>query len=304
MTPQTNDQPSYLYGGISGVELSVECFDLGEGVELRQTYAHLFSANMMAFARPGPEGYHPAPWKAAKGGFGHDIEAEIRAPIRTSLGETFDANEIIWWIAALLRLTSFPYLSVPVISNRSFREIAHSNQEPTLRPFETEPRIFRPPENRSGLLDAERLAWVKEKWIPAGHLLNRNPKVYAAFKAFDLATVRGRTSASLLALWGGLEQLFAPSAGELRFRVAALLASFLESPGTARLDLYKLILKLYNERSAAAHTAQQVETGPLVQTYVIMRKALVQIIDKQRVPTQAELETMLFCADPVTQDDA
>jgi hypothetical protein len=41
----------------------------------------LFSANiMMAFARPGPKGYHLAPWKAAKGGFGDDIEAEIRAP--------------------------------------------------------------------------------------------------------------------------------------------------------------------------------------------------------------------------------
>src|SRR5262245_61524183 len=131
MTPQPNDQPNYLYRGISGVELSVECFALGEGVEFRQTYAHLFSANMMAFARPGPEGYHLAPWKAAKGGFGYDIEAEIRASMHTSLGETFDANEIIWWIAALLRVTSFPYLSVPVISNRSFCVIAPSNHAPS-----------------------------------------------------------------------------------------------------------------------------------------------------------------------------
>ena len=29
----------YLYGGISGVKLSTEYFDLGEGVEIRQTFA-------------------------------------------------------------------------------------------------------------------------------------------------------------------------------------------------------------------------------------------------------------------------
>ncbi|HJP95850.1 MAG TPA: hypothetical protein VJ843_00605 [Candidatus Saccharimonadales bacterium] len=63
----------YAYGGVSGIELAIEYFDLGEGVEIRKTYAYLFSTNMMAFSRPGPEGYHPAPWKTAKGGFGYDI---------------------------------------------------------------------------------------------------------------------------------------------------------------------------------------------------------------------------------------
>lgn len=298
MTSQVKAQPSYLYGGASGIELSVEYFDLGEGVELRRTYAHLFSANMMAFVRPDTKnGYHPAPWKAAKGGFGYDIEIEIRAPAQTSLGEAFDANEIIWWIAALLRLRRFPYISVPVISNYSFCEIVHLNQEPTLKPFETEPRLFCPPDNGNCLLDAELLTWLKDTWIPAGHLLSKNQNLYSAFKAFDLAQIRGRTSASMLALWGGIEQLFAPSSGELRFRVAALLASYLEPPGNARLDCYKLILKLYNERSTAAHTAKPVEVNHLVQTYVIMRNVLVRMINDNHVPTQKDLEALLFCTE-------
>src|SRR5690606_1323181 len=138
MSKSASEEPSYLYGGVAGVKLAVESFALGEGVELRQTYAHLFSANMTAFARPGPDGYHPPPWKAAKGGFGYDIEVEIRAPAQTTLGESFDAKETIWWISALLRLARFPYLSVPVISNQSFRDIPNSNEEPTLTPFETE----------------------------------------------------------------------------------------------------------------------------------------------------------------------
>lgn len=286
----------YLYGGVSGIKLPVESFSLGEGVELRQTYSHLFSANMMAFSPPGLKGYHPAPWKAAKGGFGYDIEIEIRAPLQTPLGKSFDARETIWWIAALLRLAKFPYLSVPVISNYSFRHIANSKEEPTLIQFETEGRIFGPSDGTDCTLDASDLAWVAEKWVSAGRLLNSNTKFYSALKACDSATVRGRASASMLALWGGIEQLFAPSAGELRFRVAALLASYLELPGASRLELYKQVLKLYNERSAAAHTAQDVETGPLVQTYVIMRNALVRMIDEERVPTQSDLESMLFCA--------
>lgn len=290
----------YLYGGVSGVDLGVEYFDLGEGVEIRKTYAHLFSANMMAFAPPGPKGYHPAPWKAAKGGFGYDICAEIRAPERTSLGESFDARETIWWIAALLRLACFPYLSVPVISTHSFSEIAKSDQQPTLTPFETEGRIFGPADTGSNVLDTEEVAWVKGKWVTAGHLLNRNPKFSSALKAFDLATLRGRASSSLLAMWGGLEQIFAPSTAELRFRVAALLASYLEPHGTARLELYKEILKLYNARSIAAHTAEETEPGPLVQTYVIMRNVLVRMIDANKVPTQADLESALFCGDSIT----
>lgn len=290
------EQPNYLYGGVSGIRMCTPSFPLGEGVELRQTYSHLFSANMMAFARPGPAGYHPPPWKAAKGGFGYDIEVEIRAPAETSLGEAFDAKETIWWIAALLRLASFPYLSVPVISNLSFTEIAASDEEPTLQPFEIERRLFAPPADVDLTLGPSDLDWLAANWIPAGRLLSSSPKFYSALKAFDAATVRGRASASLLALWGGLEQLFAPSAGELRFRVAALLASYLEPPGVSRVELYKQILKLYNERSVAAHTAKEVETQALVHTYVIMRNALMQMISKNRVPTQTDLESLLFCA--------
>ena len=116
-------------------------------------------------------------------------------------------------------------------------------------------------------------------------------------KAFDLATLRGRASSSLLAMWGGLEQIFAPTPGELRYRVAALMASYLEEHGAKRLSLYREILKLYNERCVAAHTAQEVETAPLVQTYVIMRNVLVKMIDTNQMPTQIDLETLLLSAD-------
>lgn len=287
-------EPSFLYGGLTGISIPVASFPLGEGIELRQTYAHLFSANMMAFKKPESGRHHPAPWKAARGGYAYDIEVEIRAPQITSLGESFDAKETIWWIAALLRMASVPYMAVPVISDRSFQDIPDIKGEPTLIPLETQPRMLAAGPDSSGSLNTETLNWVADNWISAGRLLNSNPKFYSALKSFDAAMIRGQTSASMLALWGGLEQLFAPSPGELRFRVAAFLSSYLEQPGPSRFKLYKEILSLYNERSKVAHTASEVDTGPLLSSYVIMRNALVRIISLGRVPTQEDLELALF----------
>jgi Apea-like HEPN len=137
------------------------------------------------------------------------------------------------------------------------------------------------------------LIWVKEKWLPSGELL-KNQNFYAALKSFDFATLHGRTSGSLLALWGALETLFSPARSELRFRVASLLSSYLEPSGDKRRDLYKRILGLYDQRSAAAHTAQEPEIGSLVETYVLARNALVRMVDDCRIPSQSDLEGLLF----------
>lgn len=285
-------QVDFAFGGVSGVQLVPESFDLGGGVTLRRTFAHLFSTNLMAFSPPGPRGVHGGPWRAARGGFGFDVEVEICAPSSGPV-DGFDARETIWWIAALLRMIRAPYLSVPVISDHPF-DAAKSVEELTLTPFETERRIFIAPDDSARELDDDTLFWMKENWIPAAELLMFSPKFATAFKAFDSATVVGRASASLLALWGALEQLFAPSPGELRFRVSALLASYLEQPGPGRLNLYKELLGLYNHRSTAAHTAQGTPDGALVATYVHLRNALMKMIHHRAVPTQSDLESLLF----------
>jgi hypothetical protein len=126
--------------------------------------------------------------------------------------------------------------------------------------------------------------------------MQRNPQLRAAFDAFDMCTIQGRTSSSLLAVWGGLEQLFSPSPGELRFRVSSYIAAYLEPPGPNRLTLYKSMLDLYNKRSRAAHSAEETDRGALVQSYIVLRNALVKIIESNAVPTQGGLEALLFCA--------
>lgn len=292
----TEAQPT-LYAGLSHVTYDGEPFDLGHGMILRSTYAHLFAANMMAFARATEGKPHPAPWRATRGGCGYDIEAELAVPTDGKLPGGMSADDAVWLIAALLRLAEYAYLMVPIISDVSFDATPTSKQEPLLRPFEIEPRILHPGGGDVARISAKNLSWVKLVWPRTAELMRTCPPLNMALRAADTCTVRGRPASALLTAWGALEQLFAPSRAELRFRVSANIAAYLEPVGPKRLELFKAVAELYNARSKAAHTAQDAELGALVQSFVILRNALVRIVDEGAVPTQADLEKSLFCGD-------
>jgi hypothetical protein len=291
------DARPVLYTGLSHVTYDGEPFELGHGIVLRSTYAHLFAANMMAFARASDGKAHPAPWRAARGGFSYDIEAELAVPTDGVLPGGLSAENALWLIGALLRLAEYAYLMVPVISDVSFDAAPTSEKEPLLRPFEIDPRILQKGGEEASRLSAENLSWVKSVWPRTAELMRKCPALNMALRAADACTVRGRPASALLTAWGALEELFAPSRAELRFRVSAQIAAYLEPVGPKRLELFKTVADLYNARSKAAHTAQDAELAALVQSFVILRNALVRIIDEGAVPKQADLEKRLFCGD-------
>jgi hypothetical protein len=196
---------------------------------------------------------------------------------------------LVWWIAALLRVARFPYVSVPVLSSHPFADIPAAKEKVRLRPMEVTPRIMRPTEETPTTSDSA-LEWVKDRWVPAGRLLYSHRAFRSAFQAFDSATLDSKRSSSLLALWGALEQLF----GSGRYRIASFIAAYLSPPGDERLATYRRVLQLYDARSAAAHTADNAEERPLLETYVLMRNALVKIVGEGRVPAQGDLEGLLF----------
>jgi hypothetical protein len=68
-----------LHAGISNIVLEPDAFDLGDGITIRRTYAHLMAHFVMAFASPPPGSFHPGPWKAANGAgaFAADIAADL-----------------------------------------------------------------------------------------------------------------------------------------------------------------------------------------------------------------------------------
>ncbi|HEY3697228.1 hypothetical protein [Phenylobacterium sp.] len=282
-----------FYAGLSGVTLAAEKVELSHGLVLSSTYAHLTSPCLMAFAPAPPGKLHPAPWRAAKGGFTYDITVQLYVPNAAGAGG-FAGEDALRLFLAFLRIGDAPYASAPVLCDMPFAKAAHSKAEPNISMFEVEPRIFKIAEGRSDALSPERIKWLKKGWPKAAELLRQEPKLLTALQACDLSGVRGHGSASLLAIWGALEQLFAPARTELRYRVAANMACYLEPRGPDRLETFKRLQKLYDQRSAAAHGVVEPDKSVLTESWVLLRNALMKILQEGKVPRQDDFEALLF----------
>ncbi len=283
-----------IFAGLSNVVYDGDEFDLGHCTSLGSTYAHLFAPNMMAFSKAAAGHHSPGPLRAARGGFAYDVECELSVGLNEPLPAGLNAEGAAWLIVALLRLANYPQLMMPVISDVSFSEAARSSHEPTLTPCEIEPRLFRSVDEKLTYLRAQDLEWVKSVWPQTAEMMKSSPTFAAAFRAADVCNVNGRSAASLLTIWGAIESLFAPSRAELRFRVSAYIAAFQEQRGPKRLELFKHVGKLYDERSKIAHSTADADHGALVSSYIILRNALIAMICNGAVPSQTDLENCLF----------
>jgi hypothetical protein len=115
-----------------------------------------------------------------------------------------------------------------------------------------------------------------------------------AFQAFDPSGNLPNKSVAMLAIWGSLEHLFSPAKHELRFRVSANIASFLERPGAARLALHQKLLKLYDARSQVAHGTARKGADAWAETYQIASRVLLKILENRAVPSKESLDAAIF----------
>lgn len=203
----------------------------------------------------------------------------------------------------MLRLGFAPYLTAPVTIDMPFSEAARSEIEPTIAPLEIQDRNFFRSDERSEEIPINELDWLKDSWHVSAELAQENPQLLTAVLAWDSCRVRTRTSHSVLTIWGALEQIFSPSPSELRHRVAANIAAYLEPRGPQRLATYKHVMKLYDARSSAAHTAKESDVKVMIESWVILRNALVKMISEHHIPSQSDFEHLHFAdVSPVAAD--
>lgn len=281
-----------MYGGISGAKLPVAEYDLGEGALLRATYAHVMSPFLTAFSPAEPGKPHPPPWHAVSGGLSHDVHIELKVDASGN-PEWLIGTRALWWIVALLRLKASWMLSSPVFADCPFQDIPKTSGA-RLFPFEMISRRGVQVDDQIHELDLDDLSWVAQNWKRAGKLFHRDRNFAQAFEAFDYSATISSPALGLLTLWGALEHLFAPSKQELRFRVSANIACYLADSGEGRLQLHKKLVKLYDERSQAAHTANNIEAEAASETFAIMKLVLEKIILDDGVPSLQSLEKRLF----------
>jgi hypothetical protein len=250
---------------------------------------------LMAFKPPPPNGHHPPPWKAASGGFSFDVQADLFIP--SVLQKKYDsAVSLARTIVFLLRLGVNPAITLPVFSNCPFSKLPETeDKEARLMPFEVQPRYF-PLGVEGGLCSSEAIAWVSERWELTHQLSLEHSEFSLAVDAIDNGQFVQNSGLALVSLWAALEALFSPSKSELKFRVSALIAAFLEPPGSGRLELQKEVSRLYDKRSAAAHGQPKHDGKDLVATFNLLRRVLIAMIDNGRVPSKKYLEERLFGA--------
>jgi len=282
-----------LHAGLSGLELADHCLDLGEGISLQKTYAHLMAPFLMAF-KPAPPGrHHPAPWKAARGGFSFDVTAELTIPAALDAiygGKVALAKTIVF----LLRLGVNPAATVPVLSNYPFAELANAPEnEAEILPFEIQYRYF-PLAVDGGIATNDSAEWVRSRWQTTHKLIGESAEFALAVDAISMGQFAKISALTLVSLWGALEAIFSPSATELKFRVSSLIAALLEPFGSGRGILQKQIAKLYDKRSAAAHGKPKHDEEDLLASFNLLRRVLITIIENKKLPTREDLEDLLF----------
>ena len=289
-------QKKSFFFGLHGLQLPEPSLELGRGVVVRETYAHIFAPFMVAFAPPEVSNkYHPGPWSAASGGISYDISAELVVPIENE-GGTEKALQTARVVLLLLRLGVNPAITLPVFSNLAFTQESATEKHQTLHPFEIQNRSFALKVDEE-VASFDSLKWVQDHWQVTQELVNGSSEFALATEAIDQGQFIHNTALTIVSLWGALEALFSPSTSELRFRVSALISSFLEAPGTSRRERQKKIAKLYDKRSAAAHGRPKHDQQHLLDTFNLLREVLMKIIESGSVPSSYQLDSMLFGAD-------
>ncbi len=293
MNPETES----LYAGIAGVQIEPESYDLGHGVIVSRTFAHLMSPFIIAFSPPKAPGLaHPAPWKAVHGGMGTDFRVQLFVPDSFTPPKFFDRLNTIWCISALARLKFCSDLCVTSITNRPFSQLPLEDASAEIHPAEFFSNRFSLQVERKEKLELPDLLWIRENWFRAGLLMCDNKAFYSAFHAVDSSAGIANPALGLILIWGALEALFAKSKTELSFRTSAAISSYLEPPGNTRHALHGRLVKLYGARSAAAHGSDENVWNSYTETYAVVRQAMLKMIENNHVPSLNELEQAIFGA--------
>ncbi len=290
-----NPKNDAMFGGVAGVRLSVDEFELGHGIVLRRTSAE-FIAPFMVKLPPSDSGGGFGKMSAVSGGINLQIQVEIFIPSSFEMNGFFDRLNTLWWLTALMRLRGAHRAQLPVISDRTFSEIADNWKVAEAFPIEVVPRQL-PAAESIEEFSPEDLQWLQGIWLSGGKLMSKHPAFNDAFQALDGAGAMPTRAVATLAIWGAFEHLFSPGKQELRFRVSANMATFLEDAGSERLNLQKKIMKLYDVRSTIAHGVKAPSTDAWLDTLSLAHRVLNKILIIDHVPSKEDLELALFAPD-------
>lgn len=208
-------------------------------------------------------------------------------------------SEQLWvarYVVYALRIRTLRNIFAPIFGNQSWSTIA-AFKDRSIFASVVEPigRVWTyTPQREVTLTDLE---WVAannarfvELWFGSKNVF-RN-----AVEAFIDCPLQTSARMSTATLWSGIEGLIHVDQ-ELRFRLAAYIASFLAPYGEERRKLFKQVYDYYNVRSKAVHGGSVGPVDFIVQAEsaaVLLGRLLVKITEDTRIPTRDDLDRLLL----------
>jgi hypothetical protein len=282
-----------IYAALTGAALEVDAFALGHGLVLSRTAVHLSTDSVLSLLPSVPEVNQGGLRMLARSGPGLDLAGQLHIPAEFRPQRWLDRVNTVWWIATLLRLRCTPEVRIPLLSSEPFSGEPAGWKGAELWPVEDERRpLAFEPEGEARIRE-EDLRWIEAHWFHSGRLVVRRPTFNRAIKSLDRAYLITEAPLALVALWESLEALLAPRGAAAEPGLPESVASFLEPPGAARRKLGERIAGLYEARAPAEASVDPPE-GSLAETYGIVKRVCLKVIEEERVPTREEIAAGRF----------
>jgi hypothetical protein len=201
-----------------------------------------------------------------------------------------------WNAVAGLRLHSGAEFLVPVVADHSWATIEGAPEGSCwAQLLEDTPRARRVVTEESEPLGMEDAEWIAQNFL---QLLKLRANERFHFALDCLSSNYGESDYRMMtaSLWAGLEALVGIR-HELRFRLSAVLAALVRTPGVERLALYRNVRQLYDVRSQAIHGATLSPTDfrqHVVAARQLLADCLMAIVELGRLPSTSELEANLL----------
>ena len=285
-----------LYAALTGILLDegADALDFGLGVRLSRSVLRCHTAFGVDTTPPGAI---RRSWVMLPSPVVFNISSELFIP-RTINDVLGPSNEVASLIASLLRLAVDPQATLVAYSDTpisEYRETEFPNG--TLVPAENQTRYLNF-HVKSGRDDqAYWIRWVQEHWVATYRLASDNSGLRFAIDALDQIRFVPSSALALVSIISAMEAIFNPATTELKFRVSSLVASYLEPPGDARLELKSFVSKLYDKRSKAAHGKPKHAKEDVAAAANLLARILMKIVENESVPTKQLLENRLFGVD-------
>ena len=230
---------------------------------------------------------------SAVGRYAHSVRHELGVD-RSFGSKDQGAFNLAWWFLSALRIRTLADFLVPAVSDHSWATIAAiSDGACHVQLLEDVPRArrFSVPVR----ISESDLDWASQSLIALAELLEV-PRFRLAVDCLTTHQHEASLRMTTASLWAGVEALFGINS-ELRFRLSALVAAFLEPRGAQRITRYRVVKSLYDFRSRAVHggTLDDAMLSQHIRDVRVMLSALVcKMVEIKRVPSEDEWDATLL----------